>query len=149
MRGTEHFKRHLSVVTWRQDNGGPVEKVSEIEVEDPFHRTKVVLQWTVLEWLRMLFTRREVEVVVHVRSDGVSQGRWFQGADICEKCKRARIGDPRDPAGHDPGYHHGAERWCQDCYYAVPITDGKPLTLTEAVEEARGGPAPTPRQGFA
>jgi hypothetical protein len=107
MRDTEHFKKHLSIVTWRQDNGGAVEKVDETPVEDPFHRTRVVLSWSLWDWLMFLFSRREIEIVVHVRSNGVSQGRWFQGADICEKCKREKI------VG---GYKHGRdERWCLSC----------------------------------
>jgi hypothetical protein len=72
MRKTEHFKRHLSVVTWRQDNGGRVEQVSEVPVEDPFHRSRITLDWTFWGWLAFLFSRRQVEIVIHVRSDGVS-----------------------------------------------------------------------------
>lgn len=145
MRGTEHFKRHLSVITWRQDNGGPVEKISEVQIEDPFHRTKVVIDWTFWGWLRMLFSRRQVEIVVHVRSDGVSQGRWFQGADICEKCKRNRVDGPTQPM---PGCRESGEVWCDDCCLGID-RPAVATTLSEAVKAARGGDAPPQRQGYA
>jgi hypothetical protein len=91
MRDTGHFKRHLSVVTWRQDNGGKIEQIGDVPVEDPFHRTKVILLWSFWDFLKFLFSRRTVEIVVHVRSDGVSQGRWFQGADIALHVKRNAV----------------------------------------------------------
>ena len=67
-----------------------------------------------------IVTEIDGEVIGTVAVDGVSQVRWFQGKDICQKCKRNRLN------GHEtkPGYEHGDERWCETCYYAMPI--GKP-----------------------
>ena len=70
---------------------------------------------------RVTICPQTAEVRVHVRSNGVSQGRWFQGADICERCKRTRIDEPRHGPKADPGYHHGDERWCEGCYYEKPL----------------------------
>lgn len=116
MRTTEHFRKHLSIRT-QIDH----ETVGDVPVEDPFHHTTVVVDFTLWEWLKMLFTRpRQVEVRVKVVADGVAIGRWFQGADICENCKRTRIDGPGQH-GTEPGYHHGPERWCEECYYKLPI----------------------------
>lgn len=110
------MERHLSVVTW-VDN----KMIREVKVEDPFHHTTVIHEWSLWDWFKMLFRGRRIEVRVHVRSDGVSQGRWFQRAIICDHCRRNRIDDPHHPPEHDHGYHHGDERWCEDCYYEKPI----------------------------
>jgi len=121
------MKRHLSVVTW-EDN----KVLSEIPIDDPFHHTRInyEVRLTLWERIKLLFAGRiTAEFRVHVRSDGVSQGRWFQRAIICDKCKRNRIDDPRHPPEHDHGYHHGDERWCEDCYYERTI-ESKPTGLT-------------------
>lgn len=109
MRDTTHFKKHLSVVTYLDDK-----QIGNVPCEDPFHTTNVHIVTSFWERLRNLFTR-EIVVRVHIRSDGVAWGRWFQGADICEKCKVTKL------VGHptDPGYHHEDERWCEKCYYGI------------------------------
>lgn len=108
MRGTEHFKRHLSVVT--EIDG---QAVAYAPVEDPFHTTNVVLGWNLWDWLRMLFSwNREVIVRVKVRADPVAQRRWFQGQDVCEQCLREPLpDDPRDS---------GEERRCAACSSPTP-----------------------------
>jgi hypothetical protein len=112
MRDTEHFKKHLSVRT-QIDN----KTTGNVPVEDPFHHTTVVVGWNFWDWLKMLFSRkREVEIRVKVCADGVAIGRWFQGADICEHCKRTRI-DGLGQHAYKPGYEHADERWCEACYY--------------------------------
>lgn len=119
MRGTDHFKKHMSVRV--QVDG---ETTDNIPIEDPFHHTTVRVGISFWNWLKLLVKRpREIEVRVKIIHDGVALGRWFQGADICEKCKRARIDDARHGPHADPGYHHGDERWCEACYYDYPIND--------------------------
>lgn len=117
MRGTEHFKNHMSIRTQIDHR-----TISNVPIEDPFHHTTVIVTFSLWEWIKMMFRwQRQVEVRVKVCADGVAIGRWFQGADICEKCKRFRIDEPLHGQNADPGYHHGNERWCQACYYEVPI----------------------------
>ena len=119
MYGLERMKNHLSVVT--EVNG---KEINEVPIEDPFHTTTVTheMEWSFWDWLKLIFKRKEtVTLRVKVRSDGVSQGRWFQRAIICDKCRRNRIDDIRHPVEHDHGYHHGDERWCEACYYDHPI----------------------------
>lgn len=122
MRDTEHMKKHLFVVTKVDGN-----TINRLPVEDPFHTTKVthIQEWSFWDWLKLAFKRRwTVEVVVRVESDGVSQGRWFQGADICENCKRTRLDKPgQHPT--KPGYESHDMRVCEDCYYerVIPLSD--------------------------
>lgn len=130
--GLERMKNHLWVET-RVDG----KTIDRVPVDDPFHTTRVTheFEWSLWDWFKMLFTRKaSVTLVVHVGSDGVSQGRWFQRAIICDKCERARIDDPRHPA-HDCGYHHGDERWCEDCYYEKPISV-EPVGVTQGSSDA-------------
>lgn len=115
MRDTEHFKNHLWLVTQTGD-----EPRKSVPIEDPFHTTRIEVElvWSFWDWLKMIFNRRErVKVLVKVQSDGCSQGRWFQGADICENCLRSRL------TGHStkPGYESHGMRVCEDCYYERPI----------------------------
>lgn len=116
MRDTEHMKNHLFVVT--RVNGKLIRRQP---IEDPFltNKTMHVQEWSLWDWLKMIFTRRyEVEVITRVESDGVSQGRWFQGADICEKCRHNRIDTPgQHPT--KPGYESHGMRVCQECYYGT------------------------------
>ncbi len=114
IRGTEHFKRHMAVITSVDGR-----EICNQPIEDPFLRTRIVVGWTLWEWLKMLFTwDRHVEVVVHVRSDGVAQARWFRGEDVCTKCKRRPIGYPHDgSSASKPGYESGEDRLCESCYY--------------------------------
>jgi hypothetical protein len=109
MRNTEHFKKHLSIST--EIDG---KRTSQVYVEDPFHTTTVTIGWSFLDWFKMIFQKKECVVRVKVHSNGVSQGRWFRGADICEHCKSARIDLPGQHESK-PGYEHGDERWCEDC----------------------------------
>ena len=116
MRPDDWMKKHLAIVT--EVDG---KQIGNLPVEDPFHTTNVTVGLSFWGLLKMLLglAPREIHVRVKVRSNGVSQGRWFQRAEICEKCKRTRIDDIRHPQGHDHGYHHGDERWCHDCYYDI------------------------------
>ena len=125
MRGTEHFKRHLSV---RSSVDGKT--IAAVNIEDPFHTTRVVVGWNLRDWLKMLFRRkREIEVCVKVQADGVATRRWFQGQDVCEVCKKTPIGYPHDgSSAADPGYHEGTERLCERCYYGVPDEPGQAMT---------------------
>jgi hypothetical protein len=132
MRDTEHFKKHLSLVTEINN-----EVISKVEIEDPFHHTKVFIYPTFWERVTLLFYRpRVIEVSVHVRSDGVSQGRWFQGADICEHCQRRRI-DLSGAHPTKPGYEHSDERWCEACYYEYPVVKSVAHGLTNCEVESQ------------
>jgi hypothetical protein len=127
MRDTEHFKRHLWVVT-----DVDCKDVRTVAVEDPFHTTHVIVGWTFWGWLRMLFSRkREIDVRVKVRADEVALGRWFQGADICEHCKRQRIDGPGQHKTK-PGYEHGDERCCETCYYEKPIPPSNQMAIGQS-----------------
>lgn len=121
MRDTSHFKRHLAVVTRTHWAGESRTDVSQVQVEDPFHNTRVVMSWSLWKWLKLLFRwNRSVEITVLVEADGCAMGRWFQGADICEECKHARI----DLAGSHPdkpGYQSRGMQICEACYYRHPI----------------------------
>lgn len=122
MRDTEHFKNHLFILT--EIDGVQTDYQA---IEDPFHTTRVIVGWNFWDWFKMLFkTKREVHIRVKIGSDGVSQGRWFQGADICERCKRTRIDGPGEHESK-PGYEHGQERWCEKCYYqdGIPGIESK------------------------
>jgi hypothetical protein len=133
MRDTEHMKRHLSIRT-QIDN----KTTSEIPVEDPFHHTTVIIEWSLWDWLKMLW-QRKVEVRVKVMSDGVSQGRWFQGADICENCKRRRIDGPKpDGCFHAYKQDGSDEQWCEACHYGYPEhTESHETSGDNATNEAR------------
>lgn len=136
MRSTEHFKRHLYTVVYVDD-----EKIAETPIEDPFATIKTVIVLTFWEWLK-LFWKRQIEVRSHIRSDGVALGRWFQGADICEKCKHAVIGYPNDgSSAANPGYHHGDERWCEACYYSAPVELGRSFGIPKKIIDESTGPA--------
>jgi hypothetical protein len=130
MRDTEHFKKHLSIRV--QVDG---KTINDVPVEDPFHHSTIVHEIGWWDLLRALFRGGyRVEIRVKVVSDGVSQGRWFQGADICERCKRARIDGPGQ---HEtkPGYEHGDERWCEACYYKDPIPDMQNTLSMKGVQQ--------------
>jgi len=119
------MKRHLAIET-RQD-GKLLEPV--VAVCDPFHRTKVVVGWSLWDWLKMLFRRdRSVTIEVRVRADGVAIKRWFQGQDTCEKCQDVKIGPLPGVHETEPGYHHGDERWCETCYYREEIPASVAMT---------------------
>lgn len=129
----ERMPSHLAVVT--EVDG---ETIRTVNVEDPFHTTNVFCEMDISfglwERIKLLFTGKytaKTHVRIKVRADGVAIGRWFQRAVLCDRCRRNRIDDPHHPLGHDCGYHHGKERWCEQCYYAHPIV------------EATEGPAPT------
>lgn len=115
MRDTEHFKRHLSVET--QIDG---KRTGLVEIEDPFHTTTVNVGWSFWDWFKMIFQKKEMVVRVKVRGDDVAIGRWFQGADICEHCQRARIDLPGVHRSKS-GYEHGDERWCENCHNEEPV----------------------------
>jgi hypothetical protein len=93
MRDTEHFKRHLEIVTETRVGGVSCDDRRSVPAEDPFHHTRVTVTIGLLDWLKLLFGKREIEVRVHVKADGCAMGRWFQGKDICERCCRARLDD--------------------------------------------------------
>lgn len=117
MRDTEHFKNHMAVVTdIHAVSTGHTDHYRQ-EIEDPFIHNKTIIRWTLLEWLAMLFRwPREVEVRVSVQADGCAMGRWFQGADICERCCHRRIDLPgQHPT--KPGYESCGQRICEACYY--------------------------------
>lgn len=64
---------HLTVETsW---HGG---KIDERPLHDPFmtHKTTVELSW--LDWLKLLFRGRVVEVTVKIRGDDESIRHWFR-----------------------------------------------------------------------
>lgn len=122
MRSLGHFKRHLATAVY-VDN----KLIKRTPVEDPFATVNTIVSPSFREWLRLLW-KREICVRVHIESDGVAWGRWFQGADICEHCKRSVIGYPHDGSSAvDPGYHHGDERWCETCHYGyqAPKAEGQ------------------------
>lgn len=89
------------------------ENVFDVPVEDPFHTTLVRHNYSLWEWFMLLFRGRKIVVVVKIVADGCAIGRWFQGADICEKCCRARI----TGNASSPGYESHGMNVCEDCYY--------------------------------
>lgn len=111
MRDTGHLKNHMSLSVAIEGL-----EISRTPMEDPFHTTRVVLDLadlTLWERVKSVFRPRTIEVVVKVRADGCALGRWFQGADICEKCCRTRISGHE----HKPGYQSHGMCVCEDCYY--------------------------------
>lgn len=117
MRDTDYMKdnRHLNLKTWRDG----VKVGVNVPIADPFHRTEVVCSWSLWDWFKMLFRRkRETVITVMVGGDSVAMKRWFQGQDTCERCQTRKIGPLPGVHETEPGYHHGNERWCEDCYYA-------------------------------
>lgn len=121
MRDTEHFKNHMQIVTESKVGGVHQNDRRETPIEDPFHHTRFTIELGLWDWLKLLFSRRrEIEVRVHVMADGCAIGRWFQGADICERCCRERIDLPgQHPT--KPGYESCGQRICQACYYEYPV----------------------------
>jgi len=109
VRDTEHMKRHLFLET--EIN----EKVNKIEaIEDPFITTTVTVGWNFWDWFRMLFewNNREVRIRVKVRSDPISQARWFKGIDLCENCKKNDLAEGYEQV--DMG-NLGVQFWCKSC----------------------------------
>lgn len=113
MRNTEHMVNHLVVITEIDDK-----MITEpAHIEDPFHTSILVLEWSVWAWLKVLFTwHRRITIRVKVRGDSVAHARWFTGKDLCEHCLKTDLEDGR-------GYKHGDERWCEECH-----TEPRPLS---------------------
>jgi hypothetical protein len=122
MRDCDHMQRHLFVHTKRDGQA-----VDSVPVCDPFHTTRIVCEWTLWEWLKMLFAR-STTIEVRVDADGVAMKRWFLGQDTCERCKQTKIGPMPGAHETEPGYHHGKERWCEACYYRDPIPNSRTET---------------------
>jgi hypothetical protein len=120
MRDTDYMKtnRHLQVKTYRDGK-----KVGlNVAIADPFHNTEVVCIFSVWELIKMLFRRKRQTVIrVFVDGDAVAMKRWFLGQDTCERCQQTKIGPLPGVHPTEPGYHHGKERWCEECYYRDPI----------------------------
>jgi hypothetical protein len=121
LRDTDYMKmnRHLNVKVYRDG-----EKVGiNVPIADPFHCTDVICSWSLWEWFKMLFRRkRETVIRVVVDGDSVAMKRWFQGQDTCERCLQTKIGPLPGVHETESGYHHGDERWCEECYYADPVS---------------------------
>ena len=122
------MKKHLSVEVWTDQNAAGVFKKShEQAIDDPFVNTTTVTHWSLLSWFLMLFRGRTHTVRFHIHGDSVAMKRWFAGQDGCDRCGQT-IGFPHDgSSAADPGYHHGDERICEDCYYGrepAPKTNG-------------------------
>lgn len=110
---TGFMKKHLQLETRMDD-----EKIHEMSINDPFLRTSTTIEWSLWDWLKMLFKRpRQTVIVTRIIADDVAYKRWFSGVDACDRCA-AVIGYPHDGSNaDDPGYHHGDERLCETCYY--------------------------------
>lgn len=143
MRDVEHMKRHLRIETRR--DGELVEPA--VRVCDPFHVTNVVIAWSLWDWLKLLFCReRSTSVRVSVVADSVALRRWFQGQDTCERCRQVKIGPLPGVHETEPGYHHGDERWCEQCYYgyepeeSVTAEISRSLGMPEKMINESSGP---------
>lgn len=113
------MKRHLKVETWIGEK-----KIGDQQIDDPFITTRVELEMTFGFWelIKLAFTSRKHHetVRVHVVGDDVSMKRWFNGEDCCEHCG-AKIGPALGVHETEPGYHHGDERICENCYYGFDM----------------------------
>ena len=113
------MQRHLRSEVWV--NG---EKTHSQPIDDPFATVKTEVETVFSFWdrIKLLFTgRHTVSVRFHIQADGVATKRWFSCKDACERCAKT-IGYPHDGSNEDnPGYHHGEERLCEECYYNIPV----------------------------
>ena len=120
MRDPEYMKtnRHRNIKVWR--DGAKVGV--NVPIADPLHCTDVICRFTVCELVKLIFSRkRETLIRVAVAGDAVAMKRWFKGQDTCEKCHQVKIGPLPGVNETNPGYHHGSERWCEECYYSEPM----------------------------
>lgn len=120
MRDPDYMKtnRHLFVSVYLEGK----QVGNSCPIADPFINTTMTISFTVWELVKLIFSRkRETVVRIAVDGDSVAMKRWFQGQDTCERCQQVKIGPLPGVNETNPGYHHGSERWCRECYYSEPI----------------------------